>query len=173
VDRERLAYLWATVRYRQHEFTAGIWNQYVHHVGRRGLLLIILTITSGLYGVALVTSTPVVDTWWPAFDGEVFGVSVDFWGALWIALACFLLLGVPIDTDQLQFAAVVLMLGVWACAAFYSTRFWGPGVIYTGLAFVVLLGAGWPDPRYVREPRVAPIDPDRLDEIASLLAADD
>jgi hypothetical protein len=128
-----------------------IWAQYMNNIGRRGLMLFVLAIMFGLYGISLLTAAPGAG-WWPVFGGDVIGVPIRVWGFTWVACSIFLLLGAPLERDSAHFAVAAGMSGLWAFAAIYTATYWGPGIIYSGLTLIILLCATWPDPRLVLLP---------------------
>lgn len=128
-------------------FLEDLWDQYMARIGRRGLVLLILAIEFGVYGVAMIAAQPSAG-WWPVLQGFVMGVPVKTWGAIWVAFAIFLLLGIPLDQDRAQFAAAAGLTSLWAMAAVsYRAALWGPIAIYAGHTLIILVNSSWPDVR--------------------------
>jgi uncharacterized membrane protein len=123
-----------------------VWDQYMARIGRRGLVLFILAIQFGVYGIALITSSQDA-MWWPVHQGILLGLPVSLWGIIWVAVSIFTLLGAPLDHDRAQFAVAAGLTSLWAFAAAHSTHYWGPTVVYTGLTLLILICSGWPDVR--------------------------
>ena len=128
------------------------WEQYMTRIGRRGLMLFILAIMFGLYGITLIIAPPHAG-WWPALQGVVLGIPTGTWGLIWVGGSIFLLLGAPLDRDQAHFALASGMYALWGFSAILNSPYAGPGITYTGLALLVLLASGWPDPKTTRSTR--------------------
>jgi len=116
-------------------------------IGRRGLLLFALAIMFGLYGISLISNPPNSAFWWPVLQGQLLGIPTDTWGYWWVMCSIVLLLGAPLDRDRVQFSLASGQVGLWAFAALYTNPAPGPGIVYSGLAFIILLCSGWPDPK--------------------------
>jgi hypothetical protein len=136
------------------------------HIGRRGALLLILGGMNIWYGAALVAAEHAIagvpPRWWPASTAAVVGLDVLVWGWVWIAVGLFLWTGVPrVASDRFQFAAVVALYACWSFSAllfFIQTDnpgAWGPAGIYGGIAFAVLMAAGWRDRRDIEAGRLS------------------
>jgi hypothetical protein len=105
-----------------------------------------------VYGFALATTSHDA-VWWPASVGRLVGVSVHLWGALWLAVGVYLLIGVAVFYPQWRrrlFGTAATLKAVWAFVAvdYYwevspHLAVWGPAAIYLSFA-VCVLALGWP-----------------------------
>jgi hypothetical protein len=139
------------VKKRTQAWARGIRREYLTSIGRRGLMLFVLAVQFGLYGIAVLTAAPNAG-WWPVYADTLLGLPVNSWGYIWVGCSIFLLFGAPLKRDRAQFGLAAGMAGLWAAAAFYTAIYWGPGVTYASLAFLILLCSSWPDPTPVLAP---------------------
>jgi hypothetical protein len=124
-------------------------------IGRRGTVLLTAGVADIVYGIALLRPTAAPElSWWPASVGQLGGVPLHVWGVVWIVAGVFVLTGVSRRrTDWPQYAVEVGLTAGWAFeAAVYSfaTRpfdVWGPVVVYTALALILVIVSGWEEPR--------------------------
>ena len=124
-------------------------------LGRRGLFLLLLGTVQAAYGAGLAASAaapPGRPHWWPASTGHLGGLPLDFWAAVWAAVAALCLVTAWTPADQIGYAAGVLLNTGWSAFAVRQwltsgeAGAWAPAVIYTGIAIGVLIVSGWPEP---------------------------
>jgi hypothetical protein len=131
-------------------------------IGRRGATLAALGLVDIVYGSAIVwtTSLPSPGEWWPASQDIIFRAPTYAWGWVWFVVGLILWTGVFARKDDVHFVLAIMLKVIWAmAAAFYWVSsdlegLWGNGAIYSGLALLTFIIAGWaePPPRSSLEP---------------------
>jgi len=128
---------------------------FIHRARFRSSFLVILGSIQVGYGVALLLSQHSRGPlhWWPGAFRSVDGVSVTFWGFIWLACGIAVLSLCWRRNDRVPFAISVSLNFLWAALALqrgfeppHEAGAWGPGVIYLGISIGVLMISAWPDP---------------------------
>lgn len=124
-----------------------------HVVGRRGAVLAYLAVVDVLFAVSLCNPAPVAER--PSgvrFLGEV--LPLQAWAVLWAAVALVLVVGAFVHRfDRWAFAAAMLIKTLWGGVYLLGwivgevERGWVNAVVWLGLAVLVMIIAGWPEPR--------------------------
>lgn len=114
-------------------------------VGRRGTVLLILAAIDVGYGLALLAG------YTPATDATSIAPAAT-WGTIWFVAAVLLGLGAFSLADRLGYAAAALLKFGWAALIIIGPADgtpgrWGPAMPWLGLAGLIILTAGWPEPR--------------------------
>lgn len=124
-----------------------------HVVGRRGAVLAYLAVVDVLFAVSLADPAPPGDR--PSgvrFLAEVLPLQV--WAGLWAAVAVVLVVGAFVHRiDRWAFAAAIMIKTLWGHVYLLGwivgevERGWVNAVVWLGLAVLVMIIAGWPEPR--------------------------
>ena len=115
-------------------------------VGRRGTALAILAILDISYGTSLLAGHIPAAT----IADEI--LPLTWWGWTWISIGLFLATGIPRVADHWQFAVAALFKSFWALmitwywVTHHTHGGWGAAGTWLGLAAMVLLISGWPEP---------------------------
>ena len=148
------------------------------HIGRRGMVLLLLGLVDLAYGAGMILARPVTmryaPTWWPASVGQLAGLPTHTWGWIWVGIGFFLFTGIPRTWrddhgGRWQFAAEVALKSWWALAAllywwkYKALGAWAPAATYVGVAVLVLIISGWPDSSRTRVVLDEPGESDELD----------
>lgn len=122
-------------------------------VGRRGAVLGYLALVDLLFALALCEPGPVADQ--PS--GIRFLASVlplEAWSGLWLVVGVICLAGAFVHRlDRFAFAAATMIKTLWGGVYLLGwiageiSRGWVNAVVWLGLAVLVMILAGWPEPR--------------------------
>ena len=122
-------------------------------VGRRGAVLAYLAVVDFLFALSLSRPAPVSER--PSaylFLGRL--LLLEGWAALWAAVGALLLVGAFVHRlDRWAFASACLIKIFWGgiyllgWIAGEISRGWVNAVVWLGLAVLVMIIAGWPEPR--------------------------
>lgn len=122
-------------------------------VGRRGAVLAYLAIVDGLYALSLCNPAPRAEQ--PSgiqFLGDV--MPLEAWAALWAVVGAVLVLGAFVHRfDRIAFAAATMIKTLWGGVYLLGwiagevERGWVNAVVWLALAVLVMILAGWPEPR--------------------------
>jgi len=118
----------------------------LRRVGRRGAALAVLAAVDVCYGTALLAGHTAAAT------AAVMVMPLHLWGWVWIGAAAVLAAGVPLTDDRWHYGFAALFKTFWALLiawhwlAHREHGGWGAAMAWLGLAALVLLISGWPEP---------------------------
>lgn len=122
-------------------------------VGRRGAVLAYLALVDLLFALSLCRPGPAA-TRTPATRFLADLAPLSAWGVLWLVVGVLCLAGAFVHrVDRAAFAAAAGIKTLWGGVFLFGwlageiTRGWVSAVVWLGLAALVVILAGWPEPR--------------------------
>lgn len=140
----------------------GVSEALVHHVGRRGAILLILAIVDVAYGSSLIG--PSSDSLGSAaIAWRQHFAPLWVWGGVWLVVAAILIVSAFLRNDAIGYFAAIGLKISWSLTTLASWVFggvergWLSAIVWMVVAAMVWVIAGWPEPRTVppsdEEPR--------------------